>query len=67
MCVQMLMYAIAHRGCTNIVRESAVKVESGRKIPCHTGRIEPPVLPVVFGLKKPGSCSLECGPGVTRK
>ena len=52
MCVQMLMYAIAHRGCTNIVRESAEKVELWRRVPCHTRRIEPTsVLPVVFGLK----------------
>ena len=25
------------RGCTDTVRESALKVDSGRKIPCHTG------------------------------
>ena len=25
------------RGCTDIVKESAPKVDSGRKIPCHTG------------------------------
>ena len=24
-------------GCTDTVRESALKVDSGRKIPCHTG------------------------------
>ena len=36
-CSQMLMYAIAHEGCTDTVRESALKVDSGRKIPCHTG------------------------------
>ena len=24
-------------GCTDIIRESALKVDSGRKIPCHTG------------------------------
>ena len=28
-CVQMLMHAAAHRGCTSTVRESALKVDSG--------------------------------------
>ena len=36
-CAQMLMYAIAHGGCADTVRQSALKTESGRKIPCHTG------------------------------
>ena len=36
MCTQMLMHAIAHGGCVDTVRESALKVDSGRKIPCHT-------------------------------
>ena len=36
-CAQMLMHAIAHRGVRTHVRESARKVDSGRKIPCHTG------------------------------
>ena len=31
------MHAIAHGGCTDTVRESALKVDSGRKIPCRTG------------------------------
>ena len=31
MCVQMLIHATAHGGCTNTVRESALKVGSGRK------------------------------------
>ena len=31
------MYAIAHVGCTDTVRESALKVDSGRKIPDLTG------------------------------
>ena len=35
-CVQMLIHAIAHGGCTNTVRESALKVGSGRKILCRT-------------------------------
>ena len=30
------MHAIAHRGCTDTIRESALKVDSGRKIPCCT-------------------------------
>ena len=32
-CTQMLMQAIAHGGCTDTVRESALKVAPGRKIP----------------------------------
>ena len=32
-CTQMLMHAIAHGGCTDTVRESALKFGSGRKIP----------------------------------
>ena len=36
-CTQMLKHAIAHEGCTDTVRESALKVDSGRKIPCRTG------------------------------
>ena len=34
-CTQMLMHAIAHRGCTDTVRESAPEVDSGSKIPSH--------------------------------
>ena len=36
-CAQMLMHAIAHGGCTDTVRESALKIDSGRKIPLRTG------------------------------
>ena len=36
-CAQMLMHAIAHGGIRTYVRESALKVDSGRKIPCCTG------------------------------
>ena len=36
-CAQMLMHAIAHGGVRTHVRESALKVDSGRKIPCRTG------------------------------
>ena len=32
-----LMLAIAHEGCTDTIRESALKVDSWRKIPCRTG------------------------------
>ena len=32
MCVQMFMHVIAHRGYINTVRESTLKVDSGRKI-----------------------------------
>ena len=31
------MHAITHEGCTDTVRDSAPKVDSGRKIPCRTG------------------------------
>ena len=33
---QMLMHAIAHGGCADIERESALKVDPGKKTPCHT-------------------------------
>ena len=36
-CAQTLMHAIAHWGVRTHVRESALKVDSGRKIPCCTG------------------------------
>ena len=36
-CTQMLMHAIAQGGCTDTARESALKVEFGRKILCRTG------------------------------
>ena len=35
-CAQMLMHAIAREGCTDTVRESALNVDCGRKIPCRT-------------------------------
>ena len=35
-CARMSMHAIAHGGCTDTVRESAPKVDSGRIIPCRT-------------------------------
>ena len=35
-CTQMLMHVIAHAGCTDTVRESALEVDSGSKIPCRT-------------------------------
>ena len=35
-CAQMLMHAIAHGDCTDTVRESALKVDSGRKTHCRT-------------------------------
>ena len=34
--VLMLIHAIAHRGCTDIVRESALTVDSVRKITCRS-------------------------------
>ena len=33
----MLMHAIAHEGVRTHVKESALKVDSNRKIPCRTG------------------------------
>ena len=35
-CAQMLRHVIEHGGCTDTVRELALEVDSGRKIPCHT-------------------------------
>ena len=35
-CTQMLLHGIAHGGCTDTVRESALKADSGRKIPYRT-------------------------------
>ena len=34
-CVQMFMHAIAHGSVRTHVRESALKVDHGRKIPCR--------------------------------
>ena len=36
MCALILMHAIADEGCTDTIGESALKVDSGRKIPCLT-------------------------------
>ena len=36
-CAQMLMHAIAYGGVRKHVRESSLKVDSWRKIPCRTG------------------------------
>ena len=36
-CAQMLLHAVEHGGCMDTVTESALKVDSGRKIPCCTG------------------------------
>ena len=38
---QMLMHVIAHRDCVNTVGESALEVDSGRKIPCHIRELSP--------------------------
>ena len=40
-CAQMLMHAIAYGGCTDTVRESALEVDSGRKVPSRTGGSDP--------------------------
>ena len=42
MCTQMLRHASVNGGCTDAVRESALKTAPGRKIPCHTGDPNPP-------------------------
>ena len=44
MCAQMLKHVTAHEHCTDAIRESAQKVGSGRKIPCHTGESNLPQL-----------------------
>ena len=36
-----MMQAIAGWSCTNIIRESALKADSGRKIPHHTRELNP--------------------------
>ena len=33
----MLMHAIAHAGCADTIRECALKVDFGKKIPAATG------------------------------
>ena len=35
-CAKMFMHSIEHWGCTDTASESALKVDSGRKIPYHT-------------------------------
>ena len=35
------MHVIAHRDCVNTVGESALEVDSGRKIPCHIRELSP--------------------------
>ena len=38
-CAQMLTHAIAHEGCADTERESTLKVDYGKKIPCHIGEL----------------------------
>ena len=58
-CTQMLMHAIARSGCTNTVRDSARRVNAGRKVSCHTGDSNPGhccdwrVNPMFFQLSAP--------------
>ena len=40
-CTWMMMQAIAHWSCKNIIRGSALKGDSGRKIPHHTRELNP--------------------------
>ena len=42
MCAQMLMHTIAHWGCMDTVRESALGADSGTEIPSHTWDLNPP-------------------------
>ena len=37
MCAHVLVHAIANGGCRDTVRQSALKIDSGRKSPCRTG------------------------------
>ena len=37
----MLMHMIAHVGCTDIVKQSALETDSGRKIACHARDLNP--------------------------
>ena len=41
MCAESLMHALACRGCMDTVTESALKVDPGRKNPCHTRDLSP--------------------------
>ena len=40
-CTRMLMHVIAHRGCANTMRQSALEVNSGRKILCCNRELNP--------------------------
>ena len=61
-CSQMLMLA-AHEGCTDTVRESALEMDSGRKIPRRTGESNLPQRradPTLYQLSYiPAPCSCE--------
>ena len=37
MCAQVFIHDIAHEGCVNTIRESALEVDCGEKSPCHAG------------------------------
>lgn len=41
MCVKMLMHVTAATGCMDTVRESTLKADCGRKIPCCTEKLNP--------------------------
>ena len=47
-CTQMLMHAIAHGGCTDTVRESALKVDTGKKSLAARGLEPASVLRLAF-------------------
>ena len=62
-CAQMLMHATAHGGCEDIVRESALEADSGRKIPFRTGDSNPRqyrawlLRRTLYPLSYPGPCN----------
>ena len=57
-CAQMLMNAIAHRGCKNTIRKSAPKVDFGRKIPCRHWGIKPASTLCLIFLPSELSCQV---------
>ena len=60
-CARMLMHVIAHRGCANTMRQSALEVDSGRKILCCNRELNPCHLAFQSdACKSPNACALFC-------
>ena len=65
-CAQVLTRGTAHKGVQTYVRESALKMDSGRKIPCRTRELnlhqrhDGPMLYQWATSPPSGSCSNEC-------